>query len=171
MNNRNKGTMIVGLVLILIGVAYLLSNLGIFQIYFDIFDVGFLFSRFWPLIIIIAGLSFHYSFFTGKTSDAGLLVPGGILLVIGITCQISMLFDLWGYLWPGFILAVAVGLFELYLFGTKEKGLLIPVFILGGLSLIFYSMMLGRIWILRTYLVPAILILGGLLIVARNKRI
>jgi len=170
MNNKRKGTMIIGLMLILIGIAYLLNNFGIFQIYFDIFDIGFLFSNFWPLIIIIIGVSFHYSFFTGKTNDAGLLVPGGILLVIGITCQLSTLFDLWSYLWPGFILAVSVGLFELYIFGTKEKGLLIPVFILGGLSIIFFTMSLGRIWILRTYLIPIILILGGLLIVTKNRR-
>jgi len=170
MNNKSKGTMIIGLVLILIGVVYLLNTFEIFEIYFDIFDIGFLFSHFWPLIIIIIGLIFHYSFFTAKLSDPGLLVPGGILLVIGITCQLSSLFDLWGYLWPGFILAVAVGLFELYIFGTKEKGLLIPVFILGGLSVIFFTMSLGRIWILRTYLIPIILILGGLLIVVKNRR-
>ncbi len=170
MSNNRKGTMIVGFVLILIGIVYLLDTLGIFEIYFDIFDIGFLFSHFWPLFIIIVGLIFHYTFFQGKTSDAGILVPGGILLVIGITCQISMLFDLWGYLWPGFILAVAVGLFELYVFGSKEKGLLIPVFILGGLSLIFFTMSLGRIWILRAYLIPGILIIGGILIVTRNRR-
>jgi len=170
MNNKSKGTMIIGLVLILLGVVYLLNNFKIFEIYFDIFDIGFLFSNFWALILIVIGLIFHYSFFTGKTSDAGLLVPGGILLVIGITCQLSSMFDLWGYLWPGFILAVAVGLFELYIFGTKEKGLLIPVFILGGLSIIFFTMSLGRIWVLRTYLIPIILILGGLMIVSRNRR-
>jgi len=170
MNNKRKGTMTIGLVLILIGVIYLLKNFSIFEIYFDIFDIGFLFSRFWPLFILIPGLIFHYSFFTGKMTDAGLLVPGGILLVTGITCQLSMLFGLWGYLWPGFILAVAVGLFELYIFGTREKGLLIPVFILGGLAVIFFAISLGRIWILRTYLIPAILILGGLLIVFKNRR-
>lgn len=170
MNNRSKGTMTVGLVLILIGVLYLLKNFGIFEIYFDIFDVGFIFSRFWPLFILVPGLIFHYSYFTGKTSDAGLLVPGGILLVTGITCQLSMLFGLWGYLWPGFILAVAVGLFELFIFGTREKGLLIPVFILGGLSLIFFAISLGSIGFLRIYLIPGILIFGGLLIVLRNRR-
>ena len=170
MNNRRNGTMIIGLLLILIGVLAILDNFEIFEIYFDIFDIGFLFSHFWPMFIIVVGLVFHYTFFTGKSSDAGLLVPGGILLVIGITCQISMLFDLWGYMWPGFILAVAVGLFELYLFGTREKGLLIPVFILGGLSLIFFTMSLGRIWVLRTYLIPAILIVGGILIVTKNRR-
>ncbi|HEX2927201.1 MAG TPA: DUF5668 domain-containing protein [Ruminiclostridium sp.] len=170
MYNRHKGTMFIGLVLILLGILYLLSTLGIFQIYFNIFDVGFLFSHFWPLFLIIPGIIFHYSYFTAKTPDAGLLVPGGILLVTGLTCQISMLFDLWAYMWPGFMLAVAVGLFELYLFGTREKGLLIPVFILGGLSLIFFTFSLGRLWLLRTYLLPAILILGGILIVARNRR-
>ncbi len=170
MNNRRNGTMIVGLVLILIGIAFLLRNFGIFEIYFDIFDIGFIFSRFWPMFLIIPGLIFHYSFFTAKTQDAGLLVPGGILLVMGLTCQISMIFSAWSYMWPGFILAVAVGLFELYLFGSKEKGLLIPVFILGGLSLIFFAISLGRITLLRLYLIPAILIFGGLLIVFRNRR-
>jgi hypothetical protein len=170
MSNRHKGTMFIGLVLILVGILYLLNNFGIFQIYFDIFDIGFIFSRFWPLFIIIPGLIFHYSFFTAKTPDAGLLVPGGILLVAGFTCQLSMLFDLWAYLWPGFMLAVAVGLFELYVFGTREKGLLIPVFILGGLSVIFFSFSLGSIGFLRTYLIPLILIFGGILIVARNRR-
>lgn len=170
MNTKRNGTMIVGLILILLGVVYLLKSFNIFEFYFDIFDIGFLVSTFWPLVLIIPGLIFHYSFFTAKTSDAGLLVPGGILLVAGITCQLSMMFDLWGYLWPGFIFSVAVGLFELYLFGNKDKGLLIPVFILGGLSLIFFTFSLGRIWLLRTYLVPAILILGGILIVSRNRR-
>ncbi|HEY5584712.1 MAG TPA: DUF5668 domain-containing protein [Ruminiclostridium sp.] len=170
MNNKRKGTMTIGFVLILIGVVYILKNFGIFEIYFDIFDVGFIFSKFWPLFIIIPGLIFHYSFFTGKTSDAGLLVPGGILLVTGVTCQLSMLFNLWEFLWPGFILAVAVGLFELYAFGTREKGLLIPVFLLGGLSIIFFTIALGRIEILRLYLIPAILISGGLLIIVRNRR-
>lgn len=167
---RRKSTVIIGLILIFLGVAFLLKNFGIFEIYFDIFDIGFIVSRFWPLFLIIPGLIFHYSFFTAKTSDPGLLVPGGILLTMGITCQLSMLFGLWSYLWPGFILAVAVGLFELYLFGNREKGLLIPVFILGGLSLIFFAMMFGRIWILRTYLIPAILIIGGILIVTRNRK-
>lgn len=167
---RRKSTVIIGLVLIFLGVAFLLKNFGIFEIYFDIFDIGFIISRFWPLFLIIPGLVFHYSFFTAKTSDPGLLVPGGILLTMGITCQLSMLFGLWSYLWPGFILAVAVGLFELYLFGNREKGLLIPVFILGGLSLIFFAMMFGRIWILRTYLIPAILIIGGIMIVTRNRK-
>lgn len=170
MNNKRHGTMIIGIVLILLGVLYFLDNTGIFEIYFDIFDIGFIISRFWPIILIIIGLSFQYSFFSAKTSDAGVLVPGGILLVSGLTCELSTLFHLWGYLWPGFMLAVAVGLFELYVFGTKEKGLLVPVFILGGLSLIFFMIQLGRISFLRTYLIPLILVIGGAMIVVKNRR-
>lgn len=170
MNNKSKWTVIVGIILIALGVLFFLDNTGIFEIYFDIFDIGFLFSHFWPMIIIIVGLIFQYSFFSAKTSDAGVLVPGGILIVAGLTCQLSTLFHLWGYLWPGFIFAVAVGLFELYVFGTKEKGLLIPVFVLTGLSFIFFVIQLGRISFLQTYLIPVILILGGLLIIAKNRR-
>lgn len=170
MNNKRNGTMIIGIVLIVLGILYFLDNAGIFRIYFDIYDIGFIFSHFWPMILIIIGLTFQYSFFTAKTPDAGVLVPGGILLISGITCQLSTLFHLWGYLWPGFILAVAVGLFELYIFGNKEKGLLVPVFILGGLSLIFFMIQLGRISFLQTYLIPLILILGGVLIVVKNMR-
>ncbi|PYG87203.1 hypothetical protein LY28_02341 [Ruminiclostridium sufflavum DSM 19573] len=171
MYTKRKGTMIVGLVLILLGILYFLDSTGIFEIYFDIFDIGFIFSHFWPMILIIMGLTFQYSYFSAKTNDAGVLVPGGILLVSGLTCQLSSLFGLWGYLWPGFIFAVAVGLFELYIFGAREKGLLIPVFILSGLSLIFFFMQLGRASFLQTYFIPLILILGGLLIVVRNRRI
>lgn len=170
MNNKRHGTMIIGIVLILLGVLYFLDNTGIFEIYFDIFDIGFVISNFWPMVLIIIGLAFQYSFFSAKTSDAGILVPGGILLVSGLTCQLSTLFHLWGYLWPGFMFAVAVGLFELYVFGTKEKGLLVPVFILGGLSLIFFMIQLGRISFLQTYLIPLILILGGVMIVVKNRR-
>jgi hypothetical protein len=40
-------------------------------------------------------------------------------------------------LWPIFPLGVAIGLLQLYLFGGREKGLLIPIGILGAVSLFF----------------------------------
>ena len=167
---RNKGTAIVGSILMVLGVLFLLDNLGIFSINFGFNDIGWLFGNFWPLFLIIPGLVFHFAYFSSRAGDAGLLVPGGILLVIGLTCQVSMLTGWWSYLWPGYILAVAFGLFELYVFGNRDKGLLIPVFILGGLSLIFFSMSLGSIYWLRTFLVPAILIIGGAMIIFKNRR-
>ncbi len=41
------------------------------------------------------------------------------------------------YLWPIFPLGVAIGLFQLYLFGGREKRLLIPIGILGAVSIFF----------------------------------
>jgi hypothetical protein len=40
-------------------------------------------------------------------------------------------------LWPIFPLGVAIGLLQLYLSGQREKGLLIPIGILGVISLFF----------------------------------
>ncbi len=68
-----------------------------------------------------------------------MLVPGGVLLVVGLVNQISFMFNIWHILWPGFVFAPAFGLFELYWFGKKEKGLLVPVGILTALSLIFFA--------------------------------
>jgi len=164
---NKKSNMIIGAIILLLGVYFLLHNLNIFRIYIDIFDIGFLFSNFWPMFLIIPGFFMHMAYFSGKNTDAGILVPGGILLVSGLTCQLSTIFGNWHVMWPGFLLAVAVGLFELYLFGPKEKGLLIPVGILGGLSFIFFSNTLR--WYFEynfgKFIIPLILILlGGFII-------
>ena len=86
------------------------------------------------------GVFFHWLYYSVlEKKDPGVLVPGGILLVVGIVCQISMLFDAWVFMWPGFIFAVAVGLFELYWFGDRSKWLLVPIFVLSGVSFLFFA--------------------------------
>lgn len=167
MNHRNNS--VLGIIFIVLGILFLLGN--ILGMRFDIFDVGFFFSHFWPIFIIIPGIAFHSAFFSGKNTDAGVLVPGGILLTIGAVCQVSVLFGIWSAMWPGFILAVAVGLFELYLFGSRDKGLLIPVGILGGLAIFSYMFTLPTLvsHSLRPYILPAFLILLGLSIFLKNK--
>jgi hypothetical protein len=50
-----------------------------------------------------------------------------------------MLFDIWSYMWPGFPLAVAFGLLEFCWFGGRNRWILVPVFILGSVSLIFFT--------------------------------
>lgn len=162
-----KKNYIIGLIFIALGILYLLAN--VYDIEFNIFD---LIRTFWPtLFLILPGILMHSAFFSGKNKDAGILVPGGILLVVGITCQISMMFTAWAHTWPGYLLAVAVGLFELYLFGNRDKGLLIPVAILGGLSIVFMNWITFQ-WLLdvhlRRYIVPGLLVLFGLLIIIRN---
>jgi hypothetical protein len=86
-----------GVICVLLGVFLLLNRSSIWA-GFEITDPG---------------IVFHLAyFFSGGRKTSGLLIPGGILAVSGIVCQISMLFDSWGSMWPGFLLAVAVGLFE-----------------------------------------------------------
>lgn len=166
---HNRGSMLLGLIFVAIGGLLLLGNLNVIN--FD-FSIGFLFTYFWPMFILIPGLLMNLSFFQARNSDPGILVPGGILLTVGATCQISMLFNIWDVMWPGFILSVAVGLFELYLFGTREKALLMPVGILGGLSLIFFATISLPIQVGRTFgqfIIPAALILIGALIIFKGR--
>ncbi|GIQ63904.1 hypothetical protein PACILC2_24720 [Paenibacillus cisolokensis] len=104
-----------------------------------------------------------------------MLVPGGIVFTVGIICQIAMLFDSWDVMWPGFIFAVAVGLFELYWFGGRNKYLLIPINILTVLSILFFAIfslgsILGSLSGGQPIIAAALIIAGGLLMLMRNRQ-
>lgn len=167
---RNKFNSIFGFVLILAGVLFLLKNLHINDPLLDFLSINTL----WPLIFIIfPGLIFHYAFFTGNKRDPGLLVPGGILLVTGATLQLGELIGSWDVIWPLFIFSVAFGLFELYAFGNRDKGLLVPVFILGGLSALFFAFYsVGRIFGPGTekLIVPVLFLILGFIVIFSGKK-
>jgi hypothetical protein len=156
----------VGLIFVVFGVVFLLNNMDILDIQFDILDLGYIISRFWPaLFLILPGLLMHSSFFSGKDKDAGILVPAGIPFTVGVVFQLSITFHIMNLIWPGLILSVAIGLFELYLFGTRDKGLLIPVTILTVISLVFFTSVSLRPLFhmnLSKILIPAILIIAGI---------
>lgn len=168
MNKQSSN--IIGGVLVVIGALFFLQQLG-FSI-FQYFDIGYLLGNFWPAIfLILPALIFHYAFFSGNRREPGLLVPGGILLVLGAAFQINMLFGGWDIMWPAYIFSVAFGLYELYYFGNRDKGLLVPVSILGGLSIVFFTTFsLRELFSINVngYFIPAALIIIGLLIVFRR---
>ena len=118
---------------------------------------------------------FHWMYFSlvGR-QGIGLLIPGGILLTAGIVSQIASLFDSWGSMWPGFILAVAAGLFEFYWFGSRNKWLLIPINILTVLSLLFFVVFsIGPVLNYLSVVQPVIavlLVLGGAWLMLGRKR-
>jgi len=118
-----------GLLLLCIGVILILANFGVMEIAWD---------NLWPLFLLIPGIFFELSYFISR-KDAGLLVPGGILITYGLLFLVNVNYGwhLMDNLWPIFPLGVAIGLFQLFLFGGREKGLLIPVGILGAISLFF----------------------------------
>lgn len=124
-----------------LGPLMILAGIYMFFFHREAVSMGSLFGNFWPTLFIIPlGLFFHWMYFSlTARRGIGLLIPGGILFTVGIVCQLSTLFDSWQYLWPGFILAPAVGLFEFYWFGNRNKWLLIPINILGVLSLLFFA--------------------------------
>ena len=123
-----------GIFFILLGcllVADRIFNLDLFNAY-----------RFWPTFVIIPGLIFEIAYFVTKKAP-GILVPGGILTVLGILFYFESFTD-WSfseYTWPIYLLAVAIGLFQFYLFSGKNKGVLIPVFILATIAVIAFACM------------------------------
>jgi len=160
---------IFGAVLILVGL-FVFTNRG------ASFEVGDIFAIFWPSIFILPiSLFFHWLYFREPNPKmAGVLVPGGLLLTVGTVCQISMLYDNWDIMWPGFILAPAVGLFELYWFGGREKGLLIPITILSAISVIFFgAFTLGSVFSFlsdRPILVIGLIAIGAFLLIGKKKQ-
>lgn len=155
----------------------ILAGVYLFFFHKEAVSMGSLFGTFWPTLFIIPlGLLFHWMYFslTGRRGS-GLLIPGGILFTVGIVCQLSTLFDGWGYLWPGFILAPAVGLFEFYWFGNRNKWLLIPINILGVLSLLFFAMisfgaLYNRVIFGQPVLAIALIAIGAGIMFAPKKR-
>jgi hypothetical protein len=138
------------------------------------YDFDFIsWSRMWPLFVLIPGLAFELGYFTTRR-DAGLLVPGGILTTIGLLFVFETLTG-WSFswlTWPIYPLAVAIGLFQLYIFGGKERGLLIPVFILGGFSIVSLSNMIVRRMFsfnISGLFFPAALIVLGVYLLVKHK--
>lgn len=155
-----------GILLILLGVGALVNNI----LGYNLFSI----DRLWPLILIMIGLSFEASYFLSKKAP-GVLVPGGILTTIGLLFLFETFTD-WrfsAYTWPIFPLAVAIGLFQLYLFGGRNRAVLIPVLILTTISLSAYaSMLFGGIfrWLNSSLILPILFIALGILILFRNGK-
>lgn len=100
------------------------------------------------------------------------MVPGGVLTTLGATFLFQT-YTNWhfaGYSWPCYVLAPAVGLFQLYLFGDRNRGLLIPV---GVLTTIAACGFLGNIFkfINSSIIWPVVLVVVGLiLLTSKNNK-
>lgn len=140
------------------------------------FDTGTIFTYFWPTLFVIpVGVFFHWLYFSIlQRRGVGVLVPGGVIFTAGVVCQISMLFDTWDTMWPGFMMAAAVGLFELYWFGGRNKWLLIPINILTVLSLLFFVIfslgsLFGSLASSQPIVAMILIVAGGLMIMFRRN--
>jgi hypothetical protein len=154
---------IFGILLIAFGVLLFISS------YLNLFTITW--RNAWPFSVILVGLAFEFSFFFSPSPEkAGLLVPGGILTVIGALFFFET-YTSWLYAkntWPVYLLAVAFGLFQLYLFSGRPPGLLMPVSILTALGC---GALLLLIWQLKFSTILAIgLILAGVLIIFCHRK-
>ncbi|MBM6617593.1 LiaI-LiaF-like domain-containing protein [Bacillus suaedaesalsae] len=158
-----KSNIVLGLTLILMGILFSLQSLGVIDNFW---------SAFWPMFLLIPGVIFHVAFFISgaKKHLAGLLVPGGILLVIGLLFVFESMtsWQFSHFTWPVYMYAVSFGLFELYIFGGRKRGLLIPVGILATVATIFLvnallSFQLFNLW-------PLILIAVGIYVMTGQNR-
>ncbi|WP_244163061.1 hypothetical protein [Paenibacillus pectinilyticus] len=142
-------------------VLLLLGKLGFFQL---------LLSFFWPLILLVPGLLFHYLYFNRRL-PAGVLVPGGILTTYALMFFFCNLFG-WGsmsYIWPGFILGVAIGLYELHLFDRgSDRSIWIAAMVLGVVAAILFC--LTVLIKLGIYVIALILVIAGLSMIFRKRR-
>lgn len=126
----------------------------------------------WPMLLILPGLGFEKGALDKEHSNTGMAVPAGIFLTYGGLLLICSLLG-WHWmsrLWPLFLAGPAIGMLQLYwLDGRRDRGLLIPVFVLGGLSLCF--LMFGLFSSLRGYLGPILLIgLGLFLLIPKHRK-
>ncbi len=146
------------MILIIVGLLLLGNNMGMI-----ILDI----SKLWPLFLLVPGLLFELSYFTTRR-DVGVLVPGGILTVYGCLFFVNILtnWNAMDKLWPFFIFGPAVGLFQLYVFGGRDKGVLIASSILAVISMTMLSFtMFG---FAKNYIAPVALISIGFLIMFKG---
>jgi hypothetical protein len=157
----NRQSAAVGIGIVAVGLIILLGKLGVFT---------FIGNVFWPLFVLIPGVLLHVLYF-GRMVPSVALIPAGILTVVSVILMIGNWFG-WGlmkYLWPLFPFAVAVGLYEYYVFGfDRSKQIWTAAMGLAALSVVLFGMTL--LWTWGIYLLAIALIGFGVWLVIRRPR-
>lgn len=137
-------------------------------------DKLFNFEHLWPFLITFLGLGLELSHFKYKVNPM-ILVPGGILTTIGLL----HIFEVFTkgmyneYAWPVYLIAVAIGIFQMFL-ADRHKGLLIPVFILVGIAVIAYATMIFEnldYWVDFSFILGLVFVVGGIYLFRKNFKV
>ncbi len=168
---RNRGTLFVGLLLVMLGVILMLIQ----------FTQGVMphllgWQRLWPLLILFVGLAFWLPlllWWPRRASIYGLAMPATIITANGLLLLYQSLTGNWGswaYLWTIEPLSVGLGLLAIYALGPRDRGLLTAAAVVGGIGLVML-MVFGAVFSpLLRYLLPALLIVAGLVMFLRGSR-
>ena len=168
MDKVNRGTVVLGIFLIAIGLIYLVLN----------FIPGLNSGNTWPIIFFILAAGFYLPAFLWKSSQrglAGLFIPGSIMLVLGLIFTYDVLTDDWGswaYAWLLIPCGVGLGLWLGSTIGEWGKGAtqsgLWMMAITGGLFAIFATVF--AVSDVMRLIGPLVIILAGALILFRVFR-
>lgn len=154
-----RQSVIGGIILILLGLYFLLRQMDV-----PLFNQ----LSIWPIILIALGLFFIFSSLFDVRRDGGMF-PGVILFGIGLHFLGNELFpSTWPNHWAVYTYIVSIAFFAQFLL-TRHKANLVPAFVLLGVSL--FSTIWSDYWrdMSWEYVWPALLILGGLIIIFRRK--
>ncbi|MBE2222328.1 MAG: hypothetical protein IAF02_12345 [Anaerolineae bacterium] len=162
---EKRGSIIGGIILILLGVFFLL--LQFFPGLADLFNL----SQQWPLIIIGAGILFLLGALLGNPP---LAVPGMIISGTGLILYYQNTSGDWGswaYIWALYPVFIGVGIIIMHILqgawrqGLREGGVLVLIGVV--LFVVFAGFFngfggLGRFW-------PILIILGGLWLLWKSR--
>jgi len=170
---RNRGSVYVGLMLILVGLFFLVAQTsgGPLQVVTR-FDSGW--AAFWPLIIVLTGVGFLLPipiWWEQRKQIAGLAIPGIILLVNGLVLLAQNLtgdWASWAYAWAVEPMAIGLGLATMYGLGHRHQGVLIAASIVGGSGLLFFVIFASAFEGIFRWVGPLALIAVGALIILRG---
>lgn len=97
-------------------------------------------EQYWPLLVVLFGLTFIAEMLTSKRHGAGLAIPGTLIIVIGLLLFVQNRFDLWitwTYVWALLIVAIGLGLAIMNAY-LRRDGLRKAAGILIGLGLVLF---------------------------------
>jgi hypothetical protein len=160
---------VVGLVLIGLGLLFFVAQ-------FFTVDLG---HYLWPFFVIIPGLAFFAAMVLGGRKASGLAVPGSIITTVGLLLfyqNISDHWESWAYAWALIPTAVGIGLVIHGTFGDRpsvrasgRRLALVGIVLFLVFGAFFEAVLnISGIWALGQWLWPILLILVGLLMLARN---
>lgn len=157
--HNSKGAILPGMILIILGLAFFLPQLGIGES-----------GDLWPAFILAPGLGFLalYLASDNRKRMAGLLIPGVISALIAIFFFV-LNYAGWEHmktLWPMFPLFVGISFYTFYLgSGRQNPGILIPanILLLVGVVFLALSSYSYKFW-------PIVLIGLGLIMIFFGKK-
>lgn len=95
---------------------------------------------FWPLLVVLLGVTFFFGMFFSGKRRAGLAIPGAIFTTLGILLFIQNTFDIWitwTYAWALLISAAGLGMLIMNIY-LKREGLRRAAGLIIGIGLVLF---------------------------------